>query len=75
MEGPSPPECAPVAGSDNEGPPICNGIRMDDQREYQRIHQVAPGGRSVRACRRLVSAADLSSLMIGHHSFKMLPED
>ena len=64
MEGPSPPKCAAIAGGDNGGQPIRNGIRMDDQREYQRIHQVARGGRSVRACRRLVSAADLNSLMV-----------
>ena len=64
MEGSSSPERSTAVGGNNDEQPIRNGIRMDDQREYQRIHQVARGGRSVRACRHLVSAADLNSLMI-----------
>ena len=64
MEGSSPPECTAASWSDNDKQPICNGIRMDDQREYQRIHQVACRGRSVRTCRHSVSAADINFLMI-----------
>jgi len=39
MEDPPPPKCAPTVGSDNGGGALCNGFRMDDQWEHQRVRQ------------------------------------
>ena len=39
MEESSPSECAPAVGSDDGEKAFCDGFRMDDQREYQRIRQ------------------------------------
>ena len=41
---------APAVGCNNERQAFRNGIRMDDQREYQRVHQGQPRRGPVRAC-------------------------
>jgi len=50
VEEPLPSECAPTVGSDDGGKAVCDGLRMDGQWEYQRIHQGTWECKSVRAC-------------------------
>jgi len=51
MEDPPPPERAPVVGSDNGRGALCNGFRLDGQREHQRVHQGIQRYKPVRARR------------------------
>ena len=51
MEIPLPQKCVAIVGSDDGQQPVCDGIRVDVQREHQRVHQGAQGCESVRACR------------------------
>ena len=63
MEDPSPSECAPAVGSDDGGKALCDGLGMDGQWEYHRVHRGTSGGKSVRACRVSLSHWPHSSLM------------
>ena len=39
MEEPPPPKCAPAIGSDDGEKGLCDGLRMDDKWEHQRVRQ------------------------------------
>jgi len=51
MEDPPPSKRAPSTGGDDGGKTLCNGFRMDDQWEHQRVHQGAQGYKPVQTRR------------------------
>ena len=60
MESPPSSERVAVVGGDNEQRPVRDGVRMDDQREHQRVCQEAHGYKSSRTCKFLASIAGLA---------------
>ena len=47
MESSPSPERVALVGGDNEQKPVCDGVRMDDQREHQPVYREARGCESI----------------------------
>ena len=49
MGGSLPSECATTSGNCHRWRPACDGVRMDDERDHQRVRWGAQGCESVQA--------------------------
>ena len=54
MENPSAPECSAADRSDYGWDSVCNGLRMDDERQHRRVFESKPGRKPVCAGRLFI---------------------
>ena len=54
MENPSASECSAADRSDYDWDPVCNGLRMDDERQYPRVFESKSGRKPVPAGRLFI---------------------